>query len=217
MAEPAFVFGCGDVTEWPTHAAKDAYDKLITGRLKFPSYDILGNHDTGGKVPSDTMSRWIIARHGSLTYTFDRGGVHFVALYSEYDENLNSPAQPITSEALDFLRKHLAGLPEGQPVVVATHLCFDAITNRDALVESFGRANVILVLGGHYHKAVVSRFRGIHFLSLLSFISGLGRLCFWLWLYSRFLRHGRCMFPAGSRTDLRRGLGCFLGLGHQRF
>jgi hypothetical protein len=52
VAKPAFVLGCGDITEWPTQAAKETYERLISKRLKFPSYDVLGNHDEGGKVPS---------------------------------------------------------------------------------------------------------------------------------------------------------------------
>ena len=36
VAEPAFVFGCGDVTEWPTTAAVRAYDRVIRERLKHP-------------------------------------------------------------------------------------------------------------------------------------------------------------------------------------
>ncbi len=55
VAEPAFVFGCGDITEWPTHAAMKAYDQLITERLKFPAYDVLGNHDEGGRVPQGDL------------------------------------------------------------------------------------------------------------------------------------------------------------------
>jgi hypothetical protein len=94
--------------------------------------------------------------------------VVFVALFSEYDESLNNPAQPISQPALDYLRKTLAKVPEGKPVVVATHLCFDAITNRDEFVDAFGKANVILVLGGHYHKATVHQFRGVHFVQLPS-------------------------------------------------
>ncbi|MCR4411441.1 MAG: hypothetical protein NUV77_03330 [Thermoguttaceae bacterium] len=168
VAAPAFVFGCGDVTEWPTRAAKNTYDELITKRLKFPAYDILGNHDTGGKSPSDTLSKWITQRHGSLSYTFDCRGVHFVALYSQFDDNLDNPAQPIRKEALDFLRKSLARLPEGTPVVVAAHLCFDAMTNRDEVVEAIGTANVVLVLGGHYHKSKADLYRDVRFLQLPS-------------------------------------------------
>lgn len=168
VAKPAFVLGCGDITEWPTNAAKNTYDELLTWRLKFPSYDLVGNHDEGGKSPSDTIKNWICARHGSLSYTFDRSGVRFVVLFSKYDESLNNPAQPVSAEALAFLRDDLAKLAKGTPVVVALHLCFDAITNRDELVDAFGDANVVLVLGGHYHKAKVDRFRDVNFVQLPS-------------------------------------------------
>ena len=168
VGKPAFVFGLGDITEWPTRAARDTYERLITKRLKFPSYDVAGNHDSGGNSPSRTILDWLIARHGSLSYTFEKGGVLFVAVYSEYDESLNSPAQPITKAALDYIRKTLAKVPKDKPVVVATHLCFDAITNRDEFVDALGDANVIMVLGGHYHKANVRQYRGVHFVQLPS-------------------------------------------------
>jgi hypothetical protein len=166
--EPNFVIGLGDITEWPSHAARDTYERLITKRLRFRSYDVAGNHDSGGLTPSPTMYDWLIKRYGSLSYTFDKKGVHFVALYSKYDESLNSPAQPISREALEYLRKDLAKVPVGTPVVVATHLCFEAITNRDEFVDAFGDANVILVLGGHYHKATVNKYRGVNFVQLPS-------------------------------------------------
>ncbi|MBN1360650.1 MAG: metallophosphoesterase [Sedimentisphaerales bacterium] len=168
VAKPAFVFGLGDITEWPTHAAKDTYEKLITQRLKYPSYDVAGNHDMGGNSPSRTVLDWLVARHGSLSYTFEKGGVHFIALFSAYDESLNSPAQPISPGALTYLRRALAKVPAGRPVVVATHLCFDAITNRNELADVLAGANVIAVLGGHYHKAAVSRYRDINFVQLPS-------------------------------------------------
>lgn len=168
VEKPAFVFGLGDISEWPSRAALDTYEQLITQRLKFPSYDIAGNHDLGGLSPSNTVLDWLIQRHGALRYTFEKGGVCFIGLFSEYDEKLNNPAQPITKAALDYLRQALAKVPQGKPVVVATHLCFEAITNRDEFVDAFGDANVILVLGGHYHKATVSQFRGFNFVQLPS-------------------------------------------------
>ena len=167
VAKPAFVFGCGDVTEWPTHAAVRGYDKVITERLKFPCYDVMGNHDDGGKVPSNTMKKWITKRHGGLTYTFDKGGIRFVGLFSQFDAN-GKPAQPLTKESLATLKSLLAMTPAGTPVVIATHLCFDALTNRDELVETIGDANVILILGGHYHKATVHRYRKLNFVQFPS-------------------------------------------------
>ena len=168
VSEPAFVFGCGDVTEWPTFAAMKAYDQLITKRLRFPAYDVLGNHDEGGQVASETMRKWMLSRHGALSYTFQRHGIQFIALFSKYNETLNNPAQPLTNEALDFLRANLARLPARIPVIVATHLCFDALTNRDAFCDAMGEANVIAILGGHYHKAKVDRYRGYDFVQLPS-------------------------------------------------
>lgn len=168
VAKPDFVIGLGDITEWPTRAAADTYEKLITGRLKFPSYDIAGNHDSGGLSPSPTIHNWLIKRHGALSYTFDKKGVHFVALYSKYDDTLNSPAQPITKDALEYLRSNLSKVPDGTPIVVATHLCLDSITNKDEFVDAFGDSNVILVLGGHYHKASVNNYKGINFVQLPS-------------------------------------------------
>jgi len=168
VSKPTFVFGLGDISEWPSRAARDTYEQLITRRLKFPSYDIAGNHDLGGLSPSETVTSWLIKRHSALRYTFDKGGVTFIGLFSEYDESLNNPAQPISKPALDYLRRTLAKVPEGKPVVVATHLCFDAITSREELVDAFSKANVILVLGGHYHKATVHNFRGYNFVQLPS-------------------------------------------------
>lgn len=168
VGRPAFVFGCGDITEWPTRAARDTYDSLITKRLKWPAYDIVGNHDEGGMVPSETIKNYLLSRHKSLCYTFDRRGVHFLALHSRYDESLNAPAQPVAKEALDFLRQDLARQPRDIPIVVAAHHCFDSMTNRVELIDAFAGANVILVLGGHYHQAKVDSARGINFVQLPS-------------------------------------------------
>lgn len=167
VENPAFVLGCGDITEWPTTAAKNTYEKLVTRRLKFPAYDVAGNHDDGGKVPSPTVLNWLKSRHGSLTYTFKVGGVHFLALHSKFDPE-GPPHQPISKDALRQIERHLARVPAGEPVVIATHLCYDAMTNRDDFVGALGDANVILILGGHYHKATVHVYKGYSFVQLPS-------------------------------------------------
>ncbi|MDT8302137.1 MAG: metallophosphoesterase [Sedimentisphaerales bacterium] len=182
---PAFVFNCGDITDWPTHQAKKTYEDLITKRLMYPSYEILGNHDEAGAAgvehPPPIMKEWFKKRYGDLSYTFDQGGIHFVCPFSAYDESLGNPAQDLTAEAMDFIRKNLhrhyspglvpaklVSTPKGTPIVVATHLCFDAMTNRDAFVDALGDANVIMALGGHYHKAKVTHYRGVNFVQLPS-------------------------------------------------
>ena len=167
VARPQFVLGAGDITEWPTIAAMKTYDDLLRNRLKFPAYDVIGNHDDGGLQPSETMKRWAIARHGALSYTFDTGGVHFIMLWSAFDARLE-PAQPLSDESLDFLRKELAKSPKDMPIIIVTHLCHDAMTNKDALIDAIGTASVILILGAHYHFASVQEYRGFPFVQLPS-------------------------------------------------
>ncbi len=167
VARPEFVLGAGDITEWPTYAAMKTYDDLLKNRLKFPAYDVIGNHDDGGLQPSDTMKKWAIARHGALSYPFDAGGVRFIMLWSAFDASLE-PAQPLTAESLETLRSELAKAPKDAPIVIVTHLCHDAITNKDALIDAIGTANVILILGGHYHFASVQHYRGFPFVQLPS-------------------------------------------------
>ena len=167
VAKPSFVIGAGDITEWPTHAAMTGYDSLLNNRLQFPSYDVLGNHDDGGRAFSPTMINWLKKKHGSLSYTFEKGGVVFIGLWSKFDPK-GKPAQPLTQEALTYLKEQLAKLSKEKPVVIFTHLCHDAMTNRDELVNTIGTSNVIMILGGHYHYSSVNKYRGINFVQLPS-------------------------------------------------
>ena len=167
VAKPSFVIGAGDITEWPTHAAMKSYDSLLNNRLQFPAYDVLGNHDDGGRAFSPTMINWLKKKHGSLSYTFEKGGVVFIGLWSKFDPK-GKPAQPLTQEALTYLKEQLAKLSKEKPVVIFTHLCHDAMTNRDELVNTIGKSNVIMILGGHYHYSSVNKYRGINFVQLPS-------------------------------------------------
>ncbi|MGA2498067.1 MAG: hypothetical protein ABSH20_10015 [Tepidisphaeraceae bacterium] len=115
-------------------------------------------------MPADEAMRdWIVSRHGAVSYSFDRGGVHFVAACSEYNAR-----QRITPEALAFIRRDLAAVPRDRPVVLAMHYCLEAISNKDELIESFGDANVVLVLGGHYHVGSLKEYRGVPFIQVPS-------------------------------------------------
>ena len=167
VPKPSFVIGTGDITEWPTNAAMKGYGSLLNTRLKFPAYDILGNHDDGGRAFSPTMINWLKKKHGGLSYTFEKSGVVFIGLWSKFDPK-GKPAQPLTQEALAYLKEQLTKLPREKPVVIFTHLCHDAITNRDELVETIGKSNVIMVLGGHYHYSSVNQYRGLTFVQLPS-------------------------------------------------
>ena len=80
VAKPSFVIGTGDITEWPTNAAMKGYDALLKERLKFPAYDVLGNHDDGGRAFSPTMINWLKKSTAALSYTFEKGGVILIVV-----------------------------------------------------------------------------------------------------------------------------------------
>jgi predicted phosphodiesterase len=161
VAKPEFVFGAGDFTEWPTAASVETYKKL-EGMLEVPSYDIAGNHDDGGEMPAPAAIDWLKQKYGGLSYTFEKGGVHFICADSKFDAK-GTPNQPLTEDCLTYIKTNIAKVPKGEPVVVAIHMCFEAITNPDALVDSFGDANVALVMTGHYHQPSTQKYRGISF------------------------------------------------------
>ena len=101
------------------------YDALLKERLKFPAYtNVLGNHDDGGRAFSTTMINWLKKKHGDLSYTFEKGGVVFIGLWSKFDPK-GKPAQPLTGEALAYLKKQLIKFPKDKPAVIFTHLCHD--------------------------------------------------------------------------------------------
>jgi hypothetical protein len=227
VTAPEFVLGCGDCTDWPTRSAKRAFVNAVTQRLKWPTYNLIGNHDEGdidapwtttvavpltigvlsgallawlasrlsirivtrrvritlatlaglacaalvsdAAAPHESCMRdWIVERHGGLSYSFRAGGVHLLCIFSRWN-----PRQRITAEALAYIRNDLRTVSRGTPVVVATHYCLDAIQNRDDLVEAFGDANVVLVLGGHHHAGShITEYRGLHFAKIPSPTSG---------------------------------------------
>lgn len=159
---PLFIFSAGDCTDWPTRKAAHSYARAVSW-LEVPHLEVLGNHDEGDGSTANPMRQRILARHGGLSYRFDCAGVTFLNLFSPYDDS-----QHLTGESLAWLRAELAKLEPGRPVIVATHLSLAAIRNPDDLVDAFGAANVILILGGHLHRTRVMEHRGHRFLQLPS-------------------------------------------------
>lgn len=166
VSVPALVLGLGDITEWPTHAALATYEQQVA-RLRWKSFEIAGNHDEGGLEPSTTVTEWIRKRHGGLSYAIDRPGIRILMVHTRFDPR-GEPSQPVDEAALEWIRTQLAGVPRGACAVVCMHPCLDSITNRDALVDVLETGPVVLVLGGHYHKSVAARYRGIPFVQLPS-------------------------------------------------
>lgn len=176
IATPAFIIGGGDMTEWPSWSAKEGYNDIVKNQLNYQTYDVMGNHDFGGFSPSNTMINWFVTRYnppdyaakGELSYSFDYDGVHFSMLDSFFDDakEENPWEQPITQQAIDWLKADLSDVNATTPVIIVTHLCHDAITNKNEFVSAFKDKNVVLVLGGHYETPTLQEYAGYTFVQM---------------------------------------------------
>lgn len=160
----AFLVHTGDVSHLSKPAQFDTAQQIIAG-ASLDSHFVPGEHDvlTGGA--GDFVARFQKGirqpvQDGAF-YSFDQGGVHFVALNNVTDLAAGGlgrlgPAQ------LDWLKNDLAGRPSSQPVVAFAHIPLwtvyadwgwgtDDGAQVLALLKRFGS---VTILNGHIHQVI---------------------------------------------------------------
>lgn len=152
---PDFVVFTGDLTH-TTDAAATRRERMarfrdITSRLRAKTVHYLaGEHDAAldeGEVFQEFF--------GSLHYSFDHKGVHFVAL-----DNASDPAATIGAKQLAWLKADLARLRKDDPIVVLTHRpLFDLAPDWDwatrdgrSVIDALARYSNVTVFYGHIHQ-----------------------------------------------------------------
>jgi 3',5'-cyclic AMP phosphodiesterase CpdA len=160
--QPAFVMHTGDVT----HLARaDQFDqaKNILGRLRAPLFVIPGEHDAIGAAGAARFAAAFPnpdAPHG--WWSFDRNGVHFVALVNVFNDETMGV---LGSEQLDWLAKDLAAQKNDTPIVVFGHVPLYALypawgwTTEDGAkaIAMLRRFSAVTVLNGHIHQIITQR------------------------------------------------------------
>jgi 3',5'-cyclic AMP phosphodiesterase CpdA len=155
-------------------------------------HQVLGNHDCFGVFPKsgvdpsapDYGKQFYIERFGPTYYAFDHKGVHFVVLDSIGITSDRSYEGRVDAAQLDWLRRDLASLPIGAPIIVISHIplvtalsCYEPLdwtltphnwTNvvnaRDVLALLQGH-KVLGVLQGHSHVAERVLLNGVPFIT----------------------------------------------------
>ena len=110
-----FVIATGDITDSGRAVEWEGY-LALRRRLRFRSYEAMGNHDfRAGRAVENEIRRL----HGNTYYSFDKGGVHIVVL-NEYTRRHRLP--DFNDAQLDWLARDLAKVRKGvTPVVLAMH------------------------------------------------------------------------------------------------
>jgi len=166
--QPAFVIHTGDVT----HLARpDQFDtaKSILGELKAPLMVIPGEHDAiGAEGAKHFAEAFPNADAPDGWWSFDRNGVHFIALVNVFNyETMGVLGQ----KQLDWLGKDLATQKKDTPIVVFGHVPLYALypawgwTTSDGAtaIAMLRRFSAVTVLNGHIHQIITQRDGNISF------------------------------------------------------
>jgi hypothetical protein len=152
------------------------------GRLCYPVYEIVGNHDGGdGGLPQEGVRARNRERRGlaavsanGLHYSWNWGGVHFVAL-NKFSGSGPDPERPFNQPwndptgSLEFLQDDLRARADGRPVILVQHYGFDDFSagwgwwsprDRAATWDAIRDANVVAYLHGHTHGMTFMKWRG---------------------------------------------------------
>jgi 3',5'-cyclic AMP phosphodiesterase CpdA len=152
---PDFVFFTGDLT----HTTDDPVERRrrlgefrsIVAELKVKSVRFIpGEHDAA--LDHGAAYREFF---GETYYSFDHGGVHFIAL-----DNVSDPGARVDQDQMTWLKADLATLDASAPVVVLTHRpLFDlapkwdwATRNGPEVVDLLLRHANVTVFYGHIHQ-----------------------------------------------------------------
>jgi 3',5'-cyclic AMP phosphodiesterase CpdA len=143
--------------------------KSVLGRLKAPLFVIPGEHDAIG---TEGAARFAAAFPNAAApdgwWSFDRNGVHFVALVNVFNFETMGV---LGSKQLDWLAKDLAPLKSDTPIVVFGHVPLYALypawgwTTEDGAkaIAMLKRFSAVTVLNGHIHQIITQRDGNISF------------------------------------------------------
>ncbi|MGI6294767.1 MAG: PQQ-binding-like beta-propeller repeat protein [Armatimonadota bacterium] len=155
--KPAFAVISGDLTE--TGLARDWEKFAETAKaFEIPVYKALGNHEVKwSHLGKNALEQYVDQQ---TQYSFDCGGLHFVALDSTVW--LQHHGQ-IDKHSIEWLTRDLAKAGNQTPSVLFYHHCPGYQPNESELLRAIRPYNVRLILVGHGHVYKVWKRNGLEF------------------------------------------------------
>jgi len=157
--KPDFIIHTGDVSQLSREQEFDDAQQIL-GTLGIPVFYIPGEHDMidpeGGKAFLDRFGK---NTRGSGWYSFDFGGVHFVALVNVADLKPGGMGN-LGQDQLAWLKADLAGLASSMPIVVFAHIPLWTVyaewgwgtDDSEQALRLLRRFGSVTVLNGHIHQ-----------------------------------------------------------------
>ena len=135
-------------------------DQLLKG-AKLETFHVPGEHDVIGDDGKQFFARFGRGKSPGGWYSFDKSGVHFVALVNVL--NLKAGGQgSLGQEQLEWLEDDLKGKSASTPVVVFAHMPLWSVypqwgwgtDDADAAMAYLKRFGSVTVLNGHIHQVI---------------------------------------------------------------
>lgn len=158
--QPSLLVHTGDVSHLSKPEEFDTAQTIIAGS-GYETHYIPGEHDTLVDSGKPFFERFGTTATTPGWYSFDHGGVHFVALINVFNFKPGGLGM-LGAEQLAWLAKDLAGRSASAPIVVLAHLPLWTIyaewgwgtedaAQAMALLKRFGS---VTVLNGHIHQVI---------------------------------------------------------------
>lgn len=155
--QPQFVLHCGDITDYGSDEEFAAYRAAIPDGLWDRVRHAPGNHEIRWDTSArERFQRWF----GPTSYSFDAGGVHFVAL--DPTQALQEPG--LFGDDLEQLRDDLDHVGD-TPTVMFLHYPLAGrnyyVNDTDAFLRTIDPYPVRGIFAGHIHRNEIDRFNGL--------------------------------------------------------
>jgi len=176
---PAFVINPGDIIydneNYPESLSRYLSDygtDGTDGRLNYPVYLTIGNHDSPPSSTFQAVTDIIEAKEGSRAYRFEYGGVHFICcdLFPQSASTLGDYYQD-SHCTIAWLEQQLKLIGTNDRIILFQHYDYEDIddpaaglkpggvwwsyTDADELLEVIDGYNIIAIMHGHNHGTVL--------------------------------------------------------------
>jgi Icc protein len=158
---PAFVLHTGDVSHLSRPEefgqAKEILKEIRVDRI----HTVPGEHDAIDDGVNGYLKFFAHDDTGKAWYSFDQGGVHFIALNNVLNFKMGRLAA-LGDEQLAWMKRDLAGITYSTPVVVLAHIPLWTIyepwgwgtADSDAAMALLRQYGSVTVLNGHIHQVL---------------------------------------------------------------
>jgi 3',5'-cyclic AMP phosphodiesterase CpdA len=159
--QPALIIHTGDITHLSKPAEFDLAQQMLARLRTTELHTVPGEHDTSDATVTEYFSRFGKASANKGYYSFDHGGVHFMALVNVLEFKAGGLGT-LGEAQVAWATADLKGRSASTPIVVFAHMPLWTIYepwgwgtgDAQPLIAQLRRFGSVTILNGHIHQIV---------------------------------------------------------------